>query len=175
MRNPPKWQLSLAVACAEQNSINSLVLSYDQKLSISLSCHYLIWRHDHAILSLEMAALCLTQTSQNIPDSKVHWANMGPISGWQDPGWHHVVPMNLAIWGELFLIVKTYHLFTVHEVFMSLCQYGKSHCEDKTVVRSSYLHNGFPILVRWHLYWIRALFCTCRHSKKLWYHRFAYI
>ena len=35
---------------------------------------------------------------------------------------------------------------------MSSYQYGKSHFGDKTVVRSSYLHNGFSILVRWHLY-----------------------
>ena len=36
---------------------------------------------------------------------------------------------------------------------MSSYQYGKSHCEDNTVVRLSYLHNGiFPILVRCHLY-----------------------
>ena len=32
-------------------------------------------------------------------------------------------------------------------------EYWKSHCGDKTVVRSSYLHNGiFPILVRRYLY-----------------------
>ena len=31
-------------------------------------------------------------------------------------------------------------------------QYRKSHCGDKTVVRSSYLHNGISILVRCHLY-----------------------
>ena len=32
------------------------------------------------------------------PDSKVHGANMGPISGPQDPGRSHVGPMNFAIW-----------------------------------------------------------------------------
>ena len=32
------------------------------------------------------------------PDSKVHWANMGPIWGQQDPGGPHVGPMNFAIW-----------------------------------------------------------------------------
>ena len=32
------------------------------------------------------------------PDSKVHGANMGPIWGRQDPGGHHVGPMNFAIW-----------------------------------------------------------------------------
>ena len=34
----------------------------------------------------------------NIPDSKVHEANMGPIWGRQDPGGPHVGPMNFAIW-----------------------------------------------------------------------------
>ena len=33
-----------------------------------------------------------------IPDSKVHEVNMGPIWGRQDPGGSHVGPMNLAIW-----------------------------------------------------------------------------
>ena len=32
------------------------------------------------------------------PDSKVHGANMGPIWGRQDPGGHHVGPMDFAIW-----------------------------------------------------------------------------
>ena len=35
---------------------------------------------------------------QNIPDSKVHGANMGPIWGRQDPGGPHVGPMNFVIW-----------------------------------------------------------------------------
>ena len=35
---------------------------------------------------------------------------------------------------------------------MSSYQYRKSHCADKTVVRSSYLHNGIPKLQKWHLY-----------------------
>ena len=32
------------------------------------------------------------------PDSKVHWANMGPTWGRQDPGGPHVGHVNLAIW-----------------------------------------------------------------------------
>ena len=32
------------------------------------------------------------------PDSKVHWANMGPIWGRQDPGAPHVGPRNFATW-----------------------------------------------------------------------------
>ena len=40
---------------------------------------------------------------------------------------------------------------------MSSYQYRKSHCGDKTVVRSSYLHNGISYTgKRTSLYWIRA-------------------
>ena len=40
---------------------------------------------------------------------------------------------------------------------MSAYQYRKSHCGDKTVVRSSYLHNGDSYIGKiTSLYWIRA-------------------
>ena len=35
---------------------------------------------------------------ENIPDSKIHGANMGPTWGRQDPGGAHVGHVNLAIW-----------------------------------------------------------------------------
>ena len=41
---------------------------------------------------------------------------------------------------------------------ISSCQYRKSHCGDKTVVRSSYLHNGISYTAKIYLYWIRALY-----------------
>ena len=37
---------------------------------------------------------------------------------------------------------------------MSSCQYRKSHCGDKAVVRSSYLHNGIFYTGKMSLYWI---------------------
>ena len=41
---------------------------------------------------------------------------------------------------------------------MSSYQYRKSHCGDKTVVRSSYLHYGISYTSKMSsLYWIRAL------------------
>ena len=41
---------------------------------------------------------------------------------------------------------------------MSSYQYRKSHCGDKTVIRSSYLHNGISYTGKMSsLYWIRAL------------------
>ena len=44
--------------------------------------------------------------SVNIPDSKVHGANMGPIWGRQDSVGPHVGPMNLAIWDGKGLATK---------------------------------------------------------------------
>ena len=41
----------------------------------------------------------------DIPDSKVHGANMGPIRGRRDPGGPPVGAMNLVIWD-----VNTYHV-----------------------------------------------------------------
>ena len=35
---------------------------------------------------------------QNIPDSKVHGANMGPTWGWQDPCGPYVGPAKIVIW-----------------------------------------------------------------------------
>ena len=44
---------------------------------------------------------------------------------------------------------------------MSSYQYRKSHCGDKTVVRSSYLHNGISYTGKvTSLYWIKALGAT---------------
>ena len=44
---------------------------------------------------------------------------------------------------------------------MSSYQYRKSHCGDKTVVRSSYLHNGISYTGKMaSLYWIRAQQCN---------------
>ena len=49
-------------------------------------------------------------------------------------------------------------------VKMSSYQYRKSHCGDRTVVRSSYLHNGISYTGKMtSLYWIKALginYCT---------------
>ena len=42
---------------------------------------------------------------RDVPDSKVHGANMAPIWGRQNPGGPHVGPVNFAIWG-----VHTVHI-----------------------------------------------------------------
>ena len=62
-----------------------------------------------------------TPSSQcfNIPDSKVHEANMGPNWSRQDPGGPHVGPMNFAIW-DLYsdtLCYLIYFSFCSHMMF----------------------------------------------------------
>ena len=42
--------------------------------------------------------LVVTKWHHDIPDSKVHGADMGPIWGRQDPGVPRVGPGNFAIW-----------------------------------------------------------------------------
>ena len=50
---------------------------------------------------LSSQAAITSWCSSDIPDSKVHGANMGPIWGRQDPGGSHVGPMNFVIWDGL--------------------------------------------------------------------------
>ena len=45
-------------------------------------------------------------TAVATPDSKAHWANMGPIWGRQDPGGPHVGPMNFAL-SDCFQVSQT--------------------------------------------------------------------
>ena len=56
---------------------------------------------------------------------------------------------------------------------MTSYQYRKSHCGDKTVVRSSYLHNGISYTGKMSsLYWIRAQ-VLWRHGASLCYNKSA--
>ena len=68
---------------------------------VSLQCSYIC-------ISLLSSLNHLICKSYNIPDSKVHGANMGPIWGWQDPDWPHIGPINLAVWD---FIESTRHNF----------------------------------------------------------------
>ena len=44
--------------------------------------------------------------ASDIPDNKVHGANMGPSWGRQSPGGPHAGPMNLAIWDRLWPTIE---------------------------------------------------------------------
>ena len=54
-----------------------------------------------------IAYLGITSTKKDIPDSKVHVANMWPIWGRQDPGGPHVGPMNFAIWDSMLTVPES--------------------------------------------------------------------
>ena len=41
----------------------------------------------------------MVRRHNDVPDSKVYGANMGPNWGRQDPGGSHIGPMIFAIWG----------------------------------------------------------------------------
>ena len=52
-----------------------------------------------ARISIEKESVATTKAPiDNIPDSMVHGAHMGPIGGRQDLGGPHVGPINFAIW-----------------------------------------------------------------------------
>ena len=57
---------------------------------------------------------------KDLPDSKVHGANMGPIWGWQDSGVPHVGPMNFATWAAAqatkYLARRRYEPFSKHHM-----------------------------------------------------------
>ena len=68
-----------------------------------LSAWYCWWVWLQWLFVCLSAALVCIGCNANIPDSKVHAANMGPIWGRQDPGGPSVGPMNLAIWAAACL------------------------------------------------------------------------
>ena len=67
-------------------------------------------------------------------------------------GWHALEPNHHWQWHQLGKTPGPQF-----DIKMSSYQYRKSHCGDKTVVRSSYLHNGISYTGKiTSLYWIRA-------------------
>ena len=66
--------------------------------------------HLPAIQSYDTRGKNTGKLLKNIPDCKVHGANMGPIWGRQDPGGPHFGPMNFAIWdGKLLQNTHNHH------------------------------------------------------------------
>ena len=71
---------------------------------------------------------------------QLHWASLNDALYTSTHGINLVFPEYSAVW---------------FNIKMSSYQYRKSHCWDKTVVRSSYLHNGISYTGKMSsLYWI---------------------
>ena len=67
--------------------------------------------------------------------------------------------MVIQKWFHSIIITINLRLGPRFNIKISSYQYRKSHCGDKTVVRSSYLHDGISYTGKTtSLYWIRALF-----------------
>ena len=56
--------------------------------------------HGHSTGDINNDIVCRYIDCQ-APDSKVHGGHIGPIWGREDPGGHHVAPMNFATWGRI--------------------------------------------------------------------------
>ena len=76
----------------------------------------------------------------NVPDSKVHGANMGSIWDRQDLGGPHVDPMNLAIWGTYIFVTVVFlplgmNMMTFARRIM-VNQYDEIKCRMKLLIHS---------------------------------------
>ena len=122
-----KCQQAFLMITHNIGSGNGLVPSHNKplpkpmltKIYVAIWCHYMLQVHFKMNELTNQLTQCPNKILplgfrdiQRVPDSKVHRANMGPISGRQDPGSPHVGPMNFAIWGYMHYssIVSPDHL-----------------------------------------------------------------
>ena len=82
-----------------------------------------------------------------------------PQYSWSHYVWSDISKMVLRFaWCRFTQVMWHYTSGPWFNIKMSSYQYRKSHCGDKTVVRSSCLHNGISYTGKMSsLYWIRAL------------------
>ena len=78
----------------------TLDVAYDYLLLVIYIYPFNDMAHQLVLDRLENV-ICVNYCLHNIPESKVHGANMGPIWDRQGPGGPHVGPMNFAIWDSL--------------------------------------------------------------------------
>ena len=116
-KNIKWWNESTNINCMKwliHNCIKLLDVSYTF-LWMLLLAHVLL-SHKLGQLSCPSIIIYLhniwwSVTAVWIHDSKVHGANMGLISGRQDPGGPHLGPMNFAIW-NIFATLSTCRWFS---------------------------------------------------------------
>ena len=62
-----------------------------------------LWTRQNSTQSIRNMSPDICNHHDDVPDSKVYGANMGPIWGRLDPGGPHVDPIKFAIWGKLLI------------------------------------------------------------------------
>ena len=91
----------------------------------------------------------------DIPDNKIHGANMGPIWGRQDPGGPHVDPMNFAIWDHYaydIVIQECMLMCYSHSFILYVCDDVYVFCHNKSDTTS--LSTNVPCYCEW---WIKVV------------------
>ena len=85
----------------------------------------------------------------NIPDSNVYGANMGPTWVQQDPGEPHVGPMNLAIWADMStLFYKSVNTIRHIIAIKIIVNHGSYQCKTRTIKSSSPKDKPHRIVVK---------------------------
>ena len=120
--------------------------------------------------SRKTTKLCVTGLCEG--NSLVNSPHKGPVSrkmfplydiimlAWNDSRQHWKTPW-YTMGGCNIIWMTAVHPGPWFNIKMSSYQYRKSHCGDKTVVRSSYLHNGISYTSKMSsLYWIGAQFVS---------------
>ena len=94
------------------------------------------------------------RSNDQISSSKIHMRQGTNVMF----GWNNNSKVTIKTWFRLIYIkLQQNTTGPWFNIKMPSYRYRKSHCGDKTVVRSSYLHNGISYTVKMtFLYWIRA-------------------
>ena len=86
-QNPPYW-----VQWHHSYHVEPLIdfVTATSKLFKYLIFKYVLWLLAGSLANSSTGSMCHWYWEWTDPDSKVHGANTGPISGWQDPGGPHL-------------------------------------------------------------------------------------
>ena len=83
----------------QQNDMSYIIYNCCDVISVQIICRHPYEEHTVQYVSNFVCSRLVGARSNQMPnpDSKVHWAYMGPTWGWQNPGGPHVDPMNHVI------------------------------------------------------------------------------
>ena len=109
-----------------------------------------LYKNQMRVLSWEMIYNNQVHLHHDIPDSKVHGANMGPTWVLSSPGGPHVGPMNLPIWDGYVYNSRSrtvHHIVRHHLVYVMLIP--ESSGRGRINCRMGSRDNPFPYPQNW--------------------------
>ena len=184
MRQPPitilavltcfgKWKYMYIVWRKHENMLRALSVGYRLRGNCFMSWNVVIFIYES--YSSVLSCVKLMRTSWSLA---CHLFSIKPLWHWNQWCliiWHsfEVFIQDYCFQGNQWYQCLCFHQVDFHMVNLRKCagpwfnikmtsyHYRKSLCGDKTVVRSSYLHNGISYTGKMtSLYWIRALFVS---------------